>query len=921
MKKKWCLFIAAVILCSNSGFVYAEESAVPETAEVTDIEDVQLFASVDGIMFEYDFSRSTELERYVKVKYNSDYFTSGINEFCVAVSIPSDKVVSVENSTQLSGFDVDSSYSGGIYTVTGKTSRNEKPSDGNLFTIKITLDSNLQSAKTLRLVNGTYIGDNTMKQYLDNGGINGASVALPVKSGQDFIDPSNGTTGTAGWSYSTGVLKIFGSGTMADYKPGEAPWFHGADKITRVEFEGDDVVNIGANAFYGLTALSEVKLSSGIQTIGEGAFEGCGNLRAISMPTNIHTSIGMNAFKNCSSLTAVDIPSGVSLINKGAFEGCTRLSSLTIPFVGSEVGSRNNLNTFDYIFNGNVPSSLKTVTVTNEVSLPEKAFAGCKNISSITVNNEVKTIGASAFDGCSSLRGFNIPSGITSIDDYTFRGCSSAAEITVPDSVQGIGMAAFDGCRALNSVNIPNGITEIKDYTFRNCASLINIVIPDTVENIRKDVLAGCSRLHTIKIPFVGANPNPGMTTITNEGVFGYLFGEGVGVTQGDKDYAIPASVTKVEVTNPGADYYIPMGAFINCANINDIIIDGGNTVLDQAFANCRFLKNLYLSRRIDSIGENILENCTNLVTLTVPFIGTSRQDKDTETSVLGSFFGSGDSKTSNTDVQQYYKSGAYRWYHVPGTLKNVSVLNNTEIPYGAFMNCYHLEQVSLVTGTVVSEHAFYNCTALKNVKLPNNLREIGYEAFAECSSLETVNIPAKTRSIGLYAFYNAENLKDITIPKSVEDIADDVFVGTPFVLNSADDNMELMDVSDVVIRCAAGSKAEEYAKENGLRYVTVDESELDVKLTSTTIDKHSDGTYFFDITDVNNLSGTVIAAVYDSDGAMLNMKSVPAGDINYHIVFTEEEMKNAKTAKVFIWDSLKGLKSEVSEAEVFNIN
>jgi hypothetical protein len=367
---------------------------------------------------------------------------------------------------------------------------------------------------------------------------------------------------------------------------------------------------------------------------------------------------------------------------------------------------------------------------------------------------------------------------------------------------------------------------------------------------------------------------------------------------------------------------YIPKGAFENCANLRDIIIDGGNKVLDGAFKNCRNLRNLYLPKSVDSIGEAILADCSSLETLTVPFIGTSRNDKNTETSVLGSFFGGGKSATQNADVQQYYNENESRWYHVPASLKNVAVINNTEIPYGTFMNCYNLEQVSIVTGVVVSEKAFYNCTSLKDVQLPKNMREIGYQAFAECDALETINLPTKAKTIGDYAFYNDNSLKSITIPKSVEDIADNVFAGTPFVLNGIDDDAALMDASDAVIRCAANSTAEEYAKTNNMKYEIVDDDALDVKLTSTTVKQLSDNTYFFDITDVNNLGGELLVAVYDRNGAMIGMKNIKAvsGTYNYHVTFTEEEMNNADTAKIFIWDSMNGIKPSLSSAEVKTI-
>lgn len=60
--------------------------------------------------------------------------------------------------------------------------------------------------------------------------------------------------------------------------------------------------------------------------IGELAFEDCGTIVSVTMPSSV-TTIEMRAFNECTSLTSVTIPSSVTTIGQGAFEGC---SSATI---------------------------------------------------------------------------------------------------------------------------------------------------------------------------------------------------------------------------------------------------------------------------------------------------------------------------------------------------------------------------------------------------------------------------------------------------------------------------------------------------------------------------------------------------------------------------------------------------------------
>ena len=59
------------------------------------------------------------------------------------------------------------------------------------------------------------------------------------------------------------------------------------------------------------------------------------------------------------------------------------------------------------------------------------------------LNNNVTSIGNSAFYNCSSLQSINIPENVTSIESYAFYNCSSLQSITIPQNVTSIGSQAF----------------------------------------------------------------------------------------------------------------------------------------------------------------------------------------------------------------------------------------------------------------------------------------------------------------------------------------------------------------------------------------------------------------------------------------------------------------------------------------------
>ncbi len=910
MKKAICLIIAAAMLTSGTTLAFAQSSAAEQNVAAVQ-EGIDLFASVDGITFEYDYSNSSELVRVVKVKYNKAYFTKGISKFNAEISIPSQYVESVECSSKLTGLEITDSFENDVYKVSGESGVNVVPMDDALFTMNITLKQNILNPFAISLTGNSYLGDDTgTTQYLTSGGMNGASITIPANLTDGYED--GGTDGAVTWHYSNGVLTLNGNGTMSNYEQGSAPWYKHADKIKSIVFTEDNLQNIGKNAFYGLQNAESVKLSKDISAINDHAFEGCTSLKNIDIPTSSGVGIGNYAFKDCTSLTAVEIPSGVRVVGLGAFEGCTRLSSMTLPFIGEQNGKNDSVTTFSHIFNSNVPESLKIVSITDETLIPESAFENCEYIENIYINADVTSMGSKAFKGCSRLKNFNIPLKVTKINDYTFQGCSSIEMITVTDAITAIGTGAFDGCKMLSSIYVPN-VSAINDYTFRNCAALTQITIPNSVKTIGASVLAGCDHLKDIKVPFVGANADPGDIAVTENGIFGYFFGVA-------DNNMIPASVTKVEVTGTDKAQYIPKEAFKNCANIEDIIIDGGRCVLGSAFANCKNLRNLYIPKSINTISsESILDGCTQLETLVVPFVGTDETDINTETSVLGGFFGY-DDRSQAKNIMQYYRYDdgvpQKHYYKIPSTLKNVSVLNQINIPVGAFMNCEFIENVSIISGATMNERAFFKCTGLKNVILPNDMVTIKSEAFAECDSLENINIPAKVKTIGENVFYNARNLKNVTMPDSVTTIADNVFNGTNLYTMS---DMNLMSDS-LTITCSEGSEAQKYAEAKGIATNIVPSSELDVTEIGVITSATSTGGCIVDVTDGNKLSGVVYAALYDSNDRMIAVKKQETenNEVEYRFDFTKDESNEASYTKVFVWggnENVKPLAEKVTKS------
>ncbi len=141
----------------------------------------------------------------------------------------------------------------------------------------------------------------------------------------------NGTVGKLTWILdSDGTLTISGEGTMPDYyvRPTEflPPWFEYRDDISSVII-GNDVSNIGDDAFFRCSNLTSITIGNSVTSIGRDAFSGCSSLISVTIPNSV-TNIGYGAFYGCRNLTSVIIGSSVTNIGDAAFMECSGLTGI-----------------------------------------------------------------------------------------------------------------------------------------------------------------------------------------------------------------------------------------------------------------------------------------------------------------------------------------------------------------------------------------------------------------------------------------------------------------------------------------------------------------------------------------------------------------------------------------------------------------
>ncbi len=362
------------------------------------------------------------------------------------------------------------------------------------------------------------------------------------------IYPLTKIIGNAAFSDCTNLTSIT---IPKDVKSIGSSAFSGCSSLSSITIP-DGVTSIGSYTFSGCSSLSSIKIPSNITTIGDNTFANCSKLSSIIIPNGV-TTLGHNAFSGCSSLSSLTIPNSVKSIYSNAFEQCLSLTSITIPSNIESIGScvfsgcsnltsvvwnakkcadfsqestpfhyylilNNSYSTNNFDIRSQITSftfgdsveyipaylcdgcNLTTITIPNSVTeIGERAFSSTYTLSklqSVTLGNNISSIGSYAFYGNGRLTTINIPNSVISIDDYAFSYCTGLTSVTIGKGVTSISNLAFNNCG--NITSIENNMTSIKTNLFSGLTKLRTITIGDNVQKIESKAFANCTALYQI---------------------------------------------------------------------------------------------------------------------------------------------------------------------------------------------------------------------------------------------------------------------------------------------------------------------------------------------------------------------------------------------------------------------------------------
>ncbi len=581
--------------------------------------------------------------------------------------------------------------------------------------------------------------------------------------------------------------------------------------------------------YYLPSYLKTVRITGG--KINYGSFFNCTNVENIVL-------YGVNeiddyAFAYCKNIKEIVLPNSITKIGYNIFYSCSNIESITLPFLDKKVRE---------LFNAITVTSVTRVIITGGTYIPESAFLGITNLTSVVIPSTVTSIGLEAFRDCGKLKEITLPFIGTSKDGkeekalfgYIFGYSSYAGSVAtnqyykdsntltyyIPESLTTvtitggtINYGAFSNCDNLITINLPQNIISIADKAFYNCSKLTNLNVPQSVTSIGTDAFYGCNSLkyeiYNENLKYLGNWLIDTVDTTLNEvkfkentiGIYNNAFSQCINITS----ITIPESIT-----------YIGKGAFYGCKGLTEITLTfigatrsgsynylghifGASTytenatyvpkslsmvriisenIVTNAFYDCNNIKSIYVFNGVKKIEKGAFVGCSSLEKITLPFIGESINATN-EKSLFGYIFGI-TNYTGSTATEQYYTNGGKVIYYIPTSLKTVTI-NGASIGYGAFYNCNNLTTISIPEEiTIINDYAFYNANNLLSIIIPETVLTIGKFAFANCSKLMSVEFEENSEltSIGESAFQNCSSLVNVNLPKSLIDIKESAFYG-----------------------------------------------------------------------------------------------------------------------------------------------
>ena len=394
--------------------------------------------------------------------------------------------------------------------------------------------------------------------------------------------------------------------------------FSNCPKLAKISFSRE-VGEIAENAFSGCTSLKRVKLSS--QTVAENnAFpDDCKILMDLTSSQEMGfgvcklSSDGKTVIKAIApNITKCVIPENVEKIAERAFADCNDLSSVTIPKSVRKIGEYAFANT-----------ALRGVQLHGGVSFEENSFPENCNVSwDLTSSQKAGYNVCILSDNGRTVTGVIapsitkclIPDGVTKINSKAFAQCKNLTSVTFPETLVKIPAGAFAQCRKLSSITFKGPIKEIGNEAFANTA-LREVQLPGGVNFEGNSFPLNCKISWDLTSAQQAGRDvcilsDDGKTVI---GVIAPTITKCVipdGVTE-ISEVAFANCKNLTSVTFPDSLTKIGWGAFYKCEKLTSVTLpDNVSFIGGRAFDRCSSLQKISFPARLNIPKNAIPENC-----------------------------------------------------------------------------------------------------------------------------------------------------------------------------------------------------------------------------------------------------------------------------------------------------------------------
>lgn len=467
----------------------------------------------------------------------------------------------------------------------------------------------------------------------------------------------------------------------------------------------NSVISIGDHAFAETGSFGSVTIPDSVTSLGEFAFVDCTYLQTVVVGTGI-SNLPADVFHNCMFLTSVTLTTNITAIGDSAFSGCSYLANINLPDTVTNIGS----------FSFGFTYSLSNITIPPRVTrIADYAFYSSA-LTDISIPNGVREIGTNAFERCHSLTNVSIPASVSYLGTNAFNETTSLQQISVdplnivyssqdgvlfnrdrslliyyphgkaetayavPTGVTAIADSAFRECNTLRNVTFPNSLTQIGQMAFTLSTNLVEVTFPDSLPTVGRGAFSGCFDLRHV------------------------TFGSSLAKIE---DNAFNACGSITNLVFPEGLRSIGANAFNSCTNITDVRLpDAVETLSPGAFTRTG-LTNIVLGRSLVDFDISALEQCMNLLTISVSSQNSALSDID------GVLF----DKDQTTLL--LYPRGRPGSYTIPDQVRNIG--------YSAFHISQLLTSVTVPAGvTNISDFAFYICPNLATLYFGGDRPTIG---------------------------------------------------------------------------------------------------------------------------------------------------------------------------------------------------